>query len=257
MTSLPPEVAETTTRYLELIDKVLPDQVVGFYLTGSVPLGDFHPASSDIDGVVVVAEPMTDVSAVRSVHEELPARPAFDVTYLTADDLAVAPDPSKPVVFTLDGVFKEAPYGGPVGPVLWSEMARQSLAVRSVPGLTVHDDHQALVDFTRANLTSYWTPSFDQLEAAVADKPDDEVLPDWILPWVVLGVPRLHALLATGNIVSKTGAGEHALTSFPAWTELITRSLVHRSGHPQDFTVADAKSAVPYGREVVTAALAL
>lgn len=34
MTSLPPEVAETTTRYLELIDKVLPDQVVGLYLTG-------------------------------------------------------------------------------------------------------------------------------------------------------------------------------------------------------------------------------
>ncbi|TCN42665.1 nucleotidyltransferase-like protein [Kribbella orskensis] len=257
MTSLPPEVAETTTRYLELIDKVLPDQVVGLYLTGSVPLGDFHPASSDIDGVVVVAEPMTEVAAVRSVHEELPAKPAFDVTYLTAEDLAVAPDPSKPVVFTLDGVFKEAPYGGPVSPVLWSELARQSLAVRSAPGLTIHDDHQALVDFTRANLTSYWTPSFDQLEAAVADKPGDEVLPDWILPWVVLGVPRLHALLATGNIISKTAAGEHALTTFPTWTGLITRSLTHRSGHPQHFTIADAKSAVPYGREVVTTALAL
>lgn len=35
-----------------------------------------------------------------------------------------------------------------------------------------------------------------------------------ILPWVVLGVRRLHVLLATGNIISKTAAGEHALTAF-------------------------------------------
>ena len=46
------------------------------------------------------------------------------------------------------------------------------------------------------------------------------------------GVPRLHALLATGNIVSKTAAGEHALTVVPTWTALITRCLTHRSGHP-------------------------
>ena len=206
---------------------------------------------------MVVAEPLKDVEAVRDVHAQLPEKPAFDVTYLTASDLASPPDASKPVVFTLDGVFKEAPLGGPVSPVLWSEMARQSLAVRTAPGLVVHDDHQALVEFTRDNLTSYWTPSFDQLESATAELPDDEIAPDWVLPWVVLGVPRLHALLATGNIVSKTAAGEHALTAFPEWSDLITRSLSHRAGEPITFTAADAKAAVPYGRKVIAEALAL
>ena len=255
--TLPGDVESTTSQYLELIDKALPDQVVGLYLTGSIPLGDFRPGRSDIDGVVVVAEPLKDVEAARDVHAQLPEKPAFDVTYLTASDLASPPDASKPVVFTLDGVFKEAPLGGPVSPVLWSEMARQSLPLRTTRDLVVHDDHQALVEFTRGNLKSYWTGQFDRLEAWASSRPDDEVIEDRVLPWVVLGVPRLHALLATGNIVSKTGAGEHALTAFPEWSDLITRSLSHRSGQPITFTTADAKAAVPYGRKVITEGLAL
>jgi hypothetical protein len=257
MTPVPPEVASTTARYLELIDEALPGQVTGLYLTGSVPLGDFRPGHSDIDGVVVVASPLLDASAVKAVHEQLPSAPAFDVTYLTAADLAAPPDAGKPVVFTLDGVFKEAPSGGPVSPVLWSEMARQSIAVRAVPGLVVHDDQDALEAFTRNNLKTYWTSQLDQLETTTAPQPDDAPVPDWVLPWIVLGVPRLHALLATGNIISKTRAGEHALIAFPEWSPLLNRCLDHRAGKPETFTTADAKAAVPYGRQVITAALEL
>ncbi|MFI5708625.1 nucleotidyltransferase domain-containing protein [Kribbella sp. NPDC051620] len=254
---LPVEVSATTTRYLELIDQALPEQVTGLYLTGSIPLGDYRRGFSDIDAVVVVASPLTDVEVVRAVHKQLPSSPAFDVTYLTAADLAVAPDATKPVVFTLDGEFKQEPSGGPVSPVLWSELARQSTALRSVPDLVVHDDQEALEAFTRANLTSYWAGRFDALESAFADHPDDEVVDAWILPWVMLGVPRLHALLATGNIISKTGAGEHALIAFPEWSPLLHRCLDHRAGKPETFTVTDARSAVPYGRKVITTALAL
>jgi hypothetical protein len=254
---LPGEVEASTSQYLELIDKVLPGQVIGLYLTGSIPLGDFRPGHSDIDGVVVVEEQVTDVEAVRDVHAQLAEKPAFDVTYLTAEDLASPPDATKRVLFSLDGVVNEAPSGGPVSPVLWSEMARQSLPLRTTPGLVVHDDHQALVEFTRGNLQSYWAGQFDQLEATVAERPDEEVVPEWVLPWVVLGVPRLHALLATGNIVTKTAAGEHALMAFPEWSDLITRSLAHRAGQPVMFTAADAKAAVPFGRKVIAEGLAL
>jgi hypothetical protein len=73
----------------------------------------------------------------------------------------------------------------------------------------------------------------------------------------MLGVPRLHALLATGNIISKCGAGEHALIAFPEWSALINRCLDYRAGKPDSFTFADAKSAVPFGRKVITTALAL
>lgn len=256
MTDLPPEVAGTTTRYLELIDKALPGRVTGFYLTGSVPLGDYRPGRSDIDGVAVVSS-VVSAALVREVHEQLPSAPAFDVTYVTAADLAAAPDRGKPVVFTQDGVLKEVPSDGPVSPVLWSELARQSIAVRTAPGLLVHDDQEALEAFTRDNLTSYWAPQFDQLESGADGKPDDEVVPDWVLPWFMLGVPRLHALLATGNIISKTGAGEHALVAFPEWAPLLNRCLDHRAGKPDTFTYADARTAVPFGRKVITEALAL
>ena len=254
---LPGDVESTTSQYLNLIDKALPGQVAGLYLTGSIPLGDYRPGRSDIDGVVVLAEPLTDIEAVRDVHAQLAEKPAFDVTYLTADDLASPPDNGKQVAYSLDGVFKVEPSGGPVSPVLWSEMARQSLPLRTTPGLVVHDDHEALVEFTRGNLKSYWAGQFDQLEAAVAERPDDEVAPDWVLPWVMLGVPRLHALLATGNIVSKTAAGEHALTAFPEWSDLITCCMKHRAGQPITFTAADAKAAVPFGRKVIAEGSAL
>ena len=236
---LPAEVEAITAQYLALTDNVLPGQILGLYLTGSVPLGDFHPGRSDIDGVVVVAEPMTE-AAVRPVHEKLPERPYFDVTYLTADELAVAPDRSKPVVYTLDGEFKEPPYGGPVGPVLWSELARQSLAVRSVPGLTVHDDQQALVDFTRANLTAYWAPS------STSSRQPSPTSPTML---------RSTSGSSLGTFSGSRGSTRYLLpatsspkpgpvntpSQVPGGPGLCTRAT-HRAGHAVVFTVADASS---------------
>jgi hypothetical protein len=241
--------------YLKLADEALPGEIGGLYLTGSLPLGDYRPGTSDIDGVVIVASPVTDASVVQDVHAALPDKPYFDVTYLTAEDLAAPPDPTKKVVFVMNGQLS-AKVGGPASPVLWSEMARQSIAVREVPGLVVHDDHQALVDYTRDNLTSYWEPLLGQLEAGATTRPDDEVLESWVIPWFVLGIPRLHALLSTGDIVSKTAAGEHALTHFPAYAELINRCLGSRAGAAHTFTVADVPSTLTFGREVIADARA-
>jgi hypothetical protein len=96
---IPADVSSITEQYLELIDGTVPGLVRGFYLTGSIPLDDYVPGSSDIDGVVVVSEPVTDPEVVRAVHERLPGRPYFDVTYLTASALASPPDRG-----TCDGV---------------------------------------------------------------------------------------------------------------------------------------------------------
>ncbi|MEV5963527.1 hypothetical protein AB0L70_17280 [Kribbella sp. NPDC051952] len=243
---------EVSAKFLALADELLPGRVRGLYLTGSIPLDDFRPGRSDIDGVVVVDTPVTE-DEVRPLHANLPSRPYFDVTYLTAAELAVAPDPGAPLVCTVDGEFKV----GGASPVLWAELARSSLAVREVPGLTVVDDHQALVDYTRDNLVSYWQPLLDQVDKHFADLPRDQVIDAWIIPWCVLGVPRLHALLATGNIVSKTAAGEHGAVTFPAYGELCRRAIEHRGGAEVVFTAADAVEAVAFGRAVVASAAGL
>ncbi|MEV0285028.1 nucleotidyltransferase domain-containing protein [Kribbella sp. NPDC050820] len=252
--TVPAEVAAITSQYLELIDKTRPGLVRGFYLTGSIPLGDYSPGRSDIDGVVVVSEPVTDPEVVRAVHAKLPERPYFDVTYLTASALAAEPDRSTPVVYTIDGQFQDPAAAGSVTPVLWSELARQSIAVRAVDGLVVHDDHEALVDHTRDNLTSYWVPMLDRLDRAMTDRPVDQPLDGRIVSWVVLGISRLHALLATGNIISKTAAGEHARARFPAYSALCTQAITHRAGHGIPLTSTDGTQTVAFGRAVITSA---
>jgi hypothetical protein len=254
--NLPAEVEAVTMQYLALTDAALPGRVRGLYLTGSIPLGDFRPGRSDIDGVVVVDTPVTE-DDVRPIHEKLPGGPYFDVTYLTAEALAVAPDRSTPVVHTIDGQFKDPAAAGSVSPVLWSELARQSLAIRAVPGLVVHDDQQALVDHTRDNLHAYWKVKLAELAATVTPRPTDEVLADWIVPWFVLGIPRLHALLATGNVVSKTAAGEYGAGVFPAYADLCRRAIEHRAGQNVVFTVADVAPTIAFGEAVIASAAEL
>jgi hypothetical protein len=46
-------------------------------------------------------------------------------------------------------------------------------------------------------------------------------------------VSRLHRTIATGEIVSKEDAGEHALAAFaPRWHPLIRTALAHRRAEP-------------------------
>ena len=160
------------------------------------------------------------------------------------------------MVFILDGVFKEAPPAARSRPCCGPSWPATLWTWRVAPGLVVHDDTQALADFTRDNLTSYWAPMLDQLDAATAALPDDEVLDAWVVHWCVLGIPCLHALLATG-IISKGAAGRYAVAVFPDWVPLVERCLAHRAGDEQQFTVADANSAAVFGRTVIAAALAL
>jgi hypothetical protein len=138
--------------------------------------------------------------------------------------------PDRPAVFTLDGEFKDAPNGGPVTPVLWAELARGPVVVREHEGLEVYDDHEALRAFTRDNLTSYWLPQTDELARHADGMADDAPMEAWVVECFVLGVPRLHALLATDEIVSKTAAGRWGAERFPAWAQLCGRCVASRAG---------------------------
>jgi hypothetical protein len=136
-------------------------------------------------------------------------------------------------------------------------MARNAVPMRTAPGLVVHDDQQALRDYTRGNLTSYWEPTLDKVATAVESLPEEQVLDEFIVPWCTLGVARLHASLVTGEIVSKTAARQHGAVAFPQWAALCERCIDHRAGDVQQFTVADAKESVAFGRAVIAAALEL
>ena len=67
----------------------------------------------------------------------------------------------------------------------------------------------------------------------------------------MLGAPRLHYTLATGDITSKTGAGRWALEQFPEYGELVGAALAWRATGEGEFTNAAAQRSVSFVRAVV------
>lgn len=91
-------------------------------------------------------------------------------------------------------------------------------------------DENALRTFTVDNLSSYWRPWWqrNQRRSPVALAVG---LSAWFPVWAVLGVSRLHHLLATGTMTSRCGAGRYAQNVFdPCWQLIIAESLSLRTG---------------------------
>lgn len=87
--SLPPSVTPLVDALLPGIREALSDNFVGLYLSGSLALGGFDPEASDVDILVVTAQPLSDAefAAVGALHDRtspddnqygLP----YDVTYI-------------------------------------------------------------------------------------------------------------------------------------------------------------------------------
>jgi hypothetical protein len=248
---LPDVIAAVTARHLELLDRSLPGVAAGLYVTGSAALGDFHPPMSDIDAVVVLDVPLEDPAALEAVHAQLPGDPAYDVFYLTRAQLADAPVEGTQAPFTMHGLFDDGFGGAPVSPVLWAELARGPLVVRAAPDLVVSDDHEALRRHTRANLDDYWQQWLDDAADHLSAGKVTQAEAELVSVWPALGVPRLHALLATDRIISKSQAAEYAAERFPAHADLARRCLAHRHGVRQTWDLDHAAAAVALGREVI------
>jgi hypothetical protein len=243
---LPVEVGRSVELFLTAVDEVAPGLVTGFYLVGSVALGDFHArgagrgrlsTASDIDFVAVTdrrLEPGSrKMAAVTEAHARTVTRfprPHFDGTVLTWADLAAGPDACPDVPCAHESRFTPAGRGG-INPVTFCELAGHGIAVRGPQPAEVDlwADQDALRAFTLDNLRTYWRPWWrrakqPRLLAVVVG------LSAWFPVWTVLGVSRLHHLLATGTMTSKCGAGRYAQKEFdPRWQRIIAESLSLRT----------------------------
>ncbi|WP_409494356.1 hypothetical protein [Amycolatopsis sp. cmx-11-12] len=243
---LPVEVRRSVELFLAAVDELAPGLVSGFYLVGSVALGDFHPrgvgrgrlsTASDIDFVAVTdrrLEPESrEMAAVVEAHARTVARfprPHFDGAVLTWSDVASGPDSCPDVPCAQESRFTPAGRSG-VNPVMFCELAWHGIAVRGPQPaeVDVWADQDALRAFTINNLRTYWRPWWHQkrqrnaLSLAIG-------LSAWFPVWAVLGVSRLHHLLATGTMTSKCGAGRYAQQEFdPRWQRVIAESLSLRT----------------------------
>ena len=256
--------------YLRAFDRLLPTKLQGFYLVGSVALGAFRPARSDIDFVAVVADAcdsreMRLLRALNLFGCALAARwtlrpgrrwwPAgLNGIFVTWHDLASSAQVAKPIASQRAGRFFVG-RGFDMNPVTWNILARSGVTLRGPypRSLVIYTDQKELHQWVAGNLSSYWAAWSKQLRTrtSVSLKP----LLRRGTAWGVLGAPRLHATLKTSRILSKEEAGEYALDSFPQWRPLIKDALAYwRSERSDRWAVSPferRKAAADFVAEVV------
>lgn len=249
---LPEEVRDLTDRYLTAIDRALPGLVAGLHIVGSTALGKWQPGHSDVDTVILTSRPFTesDLEAVAAIHAAMPPGTKFDGVYLDPELFAARPSDRQTVPFVVSGEFVTDRPCGELTPVMWLILSRYGICVRGEP-VTGPVDPQALADYNRANLRSYWQPLAAQIRDQFAAVPGDQpVEPDWVV-WLILGPARLHYTIATGDIIAKPDVAGYIAKEFPEWTDLAARAAAHRRGEPASFTAADLLAAADHVDAVV------
>lgn len=226
--SLPTPITCLTETFLTEVDRRLPGRLEGLLLHGSLCWGEFFDGS-DVDFVGVWSELPRDLTPLRAAHEAtLAMHPGltFDGFHTTAAHLARAPEsePTRPAFY--QGRFDPAGRVD-INLVTWHELAERGIAVRgSVP--PVYTDLAALLAFTAANLDGYWRAQLTEIDD---EGPNDVGRIDAAIVWVTLGVARLHHLLATGSLTSKSGAGRYIINSLDSrWHGLAVEALRLREG---------------------------
>ena len=245
MTLLHALVADVVAAYLDAVDREAPRLVDGFYLIGSVALGEFRPRTSDVDFVAVTDAPLgtTALDALARAHARLRTRlprPHLDGIYTTWDDLARNPALRRGPHCALGRFHADAQ--GPGDPVTWHTLASHGVACRgpSPADVRIWTDARALAAWTQENLDTYWRRLLGR-----AASPLDA----WFAAshmaygavWIVLGTSRLHYTLATNDVCSKEAAGEYALRVFgDRWHRVVRESLCIRRGDRAQPSVGSA-----------------
>ena len=260
----PAEVQQVTGMFLSLVDDAAPGLVEGLYLHGSLGFGEWYAGRSDIDFVAVLAErpDATRVDLLRDVHARLAEtfpRPAYDGLHLTWDDLAGSPYDCPDLPCTQGGYFHDEARLD-LHPVTWHELAHHGVTVRGPEParFAIWTDQRALREYTHANLEGYWAQEVDALRRF----PEEAAKPEQVA-WQVLGTARLHHLLATDALTSKSGAGRYAFTAFDdRWRDIITEAMAVRltgetSGRYDADPVRCAEDTVGFAEMVVRSGLAI
>jgi hypothetical protein len=252
---LDPAAEALAATRLKAVDAALPGLVEAFWVTGSAVSGDWRPGVSDVDFVALTTRVPGpgDLAALAAVH--VPGDgPHVDGGYVS--DLAALPMAGETLPHVQDGVFATGPCGLST-PVVWLELRTRGVPLRGpAPAQVVPAPEPGVLrDWLRGNLEGYWSAEADAVAAALADRAVDRPVGAAGITWIALGPPRLHATLATGEVISKTAAGTYAARLFPAHAALVDRCLAARAGQDVAFTTTDGLAAVALMRAVIADAL--
>ncbi|MGO8957854.1 MAG: hypothetical protein ACLQFR_10850 [Streptosporangiaceae bacterium] len=120
---------------------------------------------------------------------------------------------------------------------------------RAELGICVSPDR--LNQWLLGNLNRYWKScAADGLET-LRQQDASEALPGDVVAWIALGAARRHYTLATGDVASKSAAGEYAVGLLPGYTAVLNAALAWRATGASEFTYADWISCAEMALEII------
>ncbi len=212
-------------------------------------MGAFRAGHSDVDFVAIVngALERAELARLRAMHvgrwtaalvHDVAARRRWPLVcngiYLQAGDLSRSPLDVIPLAGHVTGRFRVATRERfDVNPVTWQVLAHHGIAIRGPDReqLSIRTDELELRAWTLANLNGYWRRWVER--ARYGGLNTRGVPPRRLAASGVLGAPRLHYTIATGEIATKEAAAHYAFDVFePRWHGLIEDALAFRRGKP-------------------------
>jgi len=232
--TLPGPVQYLCGRFLSLVQEGL---VTGLYLTGGIGFGEWIEGQSDVDFVATLAHRPSagEVEQLRQVHEQMAAFSPidFDGMHVLLSDLTSDPRMLPPVPVVLQHEFH---VGHLDQLVAWHELAWHGVTVTGpeLSTLGIWTDLRVLHAYTANNLDTYWRNIAGQLEASSSNEPEAAL--DYACCWCVLGVARLHHLMVTGEMTTKSGAGRWGLAYYgERWHRVLREALRLREGGKPEY----------------------
>jgi predicted nucleotidyltransferase len=229
-----PEVNQLLQVFLAQVQAVLGERFVGLYLYGSLASGDFAPARSDIDFLVVTSDdlPVENVSALESMHARLWAGGSkwalkLEGTYITRAALRRYDSKAGPFPCVNEGKFYLAHHA--IDWVLQRHILRESGVGVAGPDIrpliepVSQSDIRAAV---RGYLREWWQPMLDNPERLHSRA---------YQAYATLSMCRALYTLQYGHVASKTASARWAQEIFgDHWMALIERALDWPGGEQVD-----------------------
>lgn len=246
-----PAVNEVLKHLLANVKAILQDQFVGMYLYGSLASGDFNPATSDIDFLVVTTDALgtETIAKLTGMH-----RQAWATSLQRAGKLEGAYVPRELIRHhALDGQPCPILNEGKLSvEKLGSDWIIQRHVVREYGVVIEGPDPQTLIDFVSpaeiraavmGTLHEWWFPMLVDPTWLHENESGDRA-------FAVITMCRVLHALGHGAIVSKPKATQWAQAKLgEPWTGLINKALAISQRMDQDVSVHEALDFIRFTKE--------
>jgi hypothetical protein len=212
------------------ITQILADNVVGFYLTGSLTYNDFVPGRSDIDLLVVIENALSKdvINLIAQFHNDLESRylqwaERVECSYLPIRELSNIQPPKAPRPYFGEGMFyAEAPYG--------NEWIINRYFLYNYGINLIGPDFKIIAE----------PVNFDEVRMAAINDFFKEWMPKtndhkWLgdshfQSYLVLNLCRILKTVIGRQAVSKTESALWVVSEFPQWSKLVKTAMQWRYG---------------------------